>query len=209
MPLARKVGILLFGTLVIGLSLLVMGGLNPPATHADHNSAAGAPHGTTDGWFRGKTVTFFYNKPFFCAQPPTSGASSGCEVGADAKLVPRPGPIPTLYVLVPLGFSPDPATLQCPVAGNCINHPQTIDLSRIFGPSAANVLLPPHSHVVDESHGGWWKIEVIGVTDLAAWNRIAAAKSLEAVRAEQAAGKATPDIGTNLFLFFQVQAGRP
>ncbi len=49
MPLARKVGILLFGTLVIGLSLLVMGGLNPPATHADHNSAAGAPHGITDG----------------------------------------------------------------------------------------------------------------------------------------------------------------
>lgn len=63
--------------------------------------------------------------------------------------------------------------------------------------------------MVDESHGGWWKIEVIVVTDLAAWNRIAAAKSLEAVRAEQAAGKATPDIGTNLFLFFQVQAGRP
>ncbi len=130
-------------------------------------------------------------------------------MGADAELVPRPGPIPTLYVLVPLGFSPDPDTLQCPVAGNCINHPQTIDLSRIFGPSAANVLLPPHSHVVDESRGGWWKIEVIGVKNVAAWNRIAAAKSLEAVRAEQVAGNATPDIGTNLLLFFQVQAGRP
>lgn len=201
----RKVGILLFGLLVVGLSLVLEFGPGTVPAHADHNSAAGAPHGTTDGWFRGETVTFFYNKPFFCAQPPASAATSGCEVGDDAQIAPRPGPIPTLYVLVPLGINVDPATLQCPVAGSCINHPATIDLSRLFGPGAGNVLLPPHSHVVDEKQGGWWRIEVIGVTDLGAWNRIVAAKSLDAVRAEQMAGKATPDIGTNLYLFFQVQ----
>jgi len=204
MPLARKVGILLLGCLVIGLSVVAGTGLGAPLAHADHNSAAGALHGTTDGWFNGETVTFFYNKPFFCAQPPTSAAASGCEVGEDAQIPPRPGPIPTLYVLVPLGITVDPATLQCPVAGSCINHPSTVDLSRIF-PGAGDVLLPPHSHVVDEKHGGWWKIEVIGVTDPDAWNRIAQAKSLAAVRAEQAAGNATGDIGTNLYLFFQVQ----
>ena len=202
---SRKIGVLLLGSLLIGLSLLAGLGLNPGGAHADHNSAAGAPHGTTDGWFRGETVTFFYNKPFFCAQPPTSAATSGCEVGDDAQIPPRPGPIPTLYVLVPLGITVDPATLQCPVAGRCINHPSTVDLTRILGPGAGNVLLPPHSHVVDEMHGGWWKIEVIGVTDPDAWNRIAQAKSLAAVRAEQAAGNATGDIGTNLYLFFQVQ----
>lgn len=203
---ARKIGGLLLGFLLIGLSLLVGLALDPGGAHADHSSAAGAARGTTDGWFRGETVTFFYNKPFFCAQPPTSSATSGCEVGAEAQIPPRPGPVPVLYVLVPLGFNVDPATLQCPVPGNCINHPATIDLSRIFGPGAGNVLLPPHSHVVDEMRGGWWEIEVIGVTDPDAWNRIVQGKSLAAVRQEQAAGKATPDIETNLYLFFQVQA---
>ena len=67
--------------------------------------------------------------------------------------------------------------------------------------------LPPHSHIVDGSQGGWWEIEVIGVTSLDAWNQIVAAKSLTKVRELQAAGTGiTGDIPSNLYLFFNVQS---
>jgi hypothetical protein len=44
----------------------------------------------------GKTVTFFYNKDFFCKEPPESGADSECEVGAEPEVFPRGGNIPVL-----------------------------------------------------------------------------------------------------------------
>ena len=47
---------------------------------------------------------------------------------------------------------------------------------------------------------------VIGVTDPAIWDEIAAAKDLEAVRELQAAGSGiTGDIPSNLYLFFDVR----
>jgi len=171
------------------------------------NAQGGAPKGYTDGWFDGSTVKFFYTKDFFCAQPPSSGAPSNCEVGDDATVAPRPGNnIPTLYVMVPLGITVPQSTLQCPVAGSCIDHPSTIDLSRLFGAGAASAPLPPHSHIIDEKQGGWWDVEVIGVSSLDAWNQIVAAKSLTKVRQLQAAGTGvTGDIPSNLYLFFNVQ----
>lgn len=178
------------------------------------NARNGAPSGTTAGWLNGTTVTFFYHKPFFCAQPPSSAAPSGCEVGADGP-DPRPGKIPVLYVMTPIGFRPDASTLQCPVVGNCINHPSTLDLSRVFGAGAANVPLPAHSHIIDSAlpesqadggMAGWWSIEVIGVTDPAVWDQIVAGKSLATVRALQAAGNGiTGDIPSNAYLFFGVR----
>jgi hypothetical protein len=41
-----------------------------------------------------------------------------------------------------------PRDLQCPRAGDCIDHPSRVDLSRVFGPAAANVPVGPHSHIV-------------------------------------------------------------
>jgi hypothetical protein len=107
-------------------------------------------------------------------------------------------------VMTPLGFTPD--GLQCPVAGDCINHPSTLDLSPIFGAGAENVALPPHSHIVDVDQGGWWEIEVVGVTDPAVWAQIEAGKDLDTVRVLQDAGVGiTGDIPSNLFLFFDVR----
>ena len=185
-----------------------------PASHDAHLSSGrghmGADVGTTGGWSDGKTVTFFYNKPFFCEEPPVSGADSDCEVGEEAMTAPRGGPIPVLYVMTPIGFTPDASTLQCPVAGSCINHPSTLDLSRVF-PGATNVPLPPHSHIIGEDgrnnpNGGWWEIEVVGVTDPAVWAQVVEGKSLARVRELQRAGVGiTPDIPSNLYLFFGVR----
>lgn len=172
----------------------------------------GAEVGTTDGWEDGETVTFFYNKDYFCNEPPSSGASSKCELGAEPEVAPRGGLIPTLYVIVPLGIDVPHETLQCPDAGACIDHPSTFDLSRVFGAGTEDALLPPHSHILgDEGHpiganSGWWDVDVVGVTDLDVWNQIVAGKSLETVRWLQAAGTGiTGDIPTNLYLFFGVR----
>lgn len=179
----------------------------PTTVSMNHNAQGGADKGFTDGWFDGRTVQFFYNKNFFCQEPPSSAAPSKCEVGAEAEVEPRPGKIPTLYVMTPIGITVPQSTLQCPVAGSCINHPSTLDLSRVFGAGAASVPLPPHSHIVDVAQGGWWEIEVIGVTSLDTWNKIVAAKSLAKVRELQAAGAGiTGDIPSNLYLFFSVQS---
>jgi hypothetical protein len=214
----RKVGTALLAGLVFSVIVLAALGLPSDNRSARHNvaahhhrffsaEAAEAPHGFTAGWLNGDTVQFFYTKDFFCEPPPTSGAPSQCEVGEDGTVDPRPGPIPVLHVMTPLGFRPADATLQCPVVGSCINHPSTIDLSRIGGP--ADALLPAHSHIIDVMHGGWWELQVIGVKSPAVWDQIVAGKSLATVRALQAADPTgstiTGDIPTNAYLFFSVR----
>ena len=107
-------------------------------------------------------------------------------------------------MVVPLGFTPPEGTLQCPVAGDCINHPHDVDLSRVFGAGAEDVPLPAHSHVIDDLQGGWWKTFVVGVTTQEAWDRIVAGRDLATVRELQTEGLATGDIPSNLFIFFNV-----
>ncbi|MEX1172808.1 MAG: hypothetical protein WEG56_09375 [Chloroflexota bacterium] len=205
MTLQRVGGVMLAGLIAL-MGFAAMTATAAPAL-AGHNSAAGAERGTTGGWLDGRTVTFTYPKDFFCSEPPSSGADSGCELGAEPVKAPRAGSsIPVLYVMTPIGFRPAESTLQCPVVGSCINHPSTIDLSRVFGAGTENAALPAHSHIVDVAKGGWWEIEVIGVTEPAIWDQVVAAKSLDGVRDLQEAGVGiTGDIPTNLFLFFNVQ----
>lgn len=211
----RIVGVALLAGLALSVSLLAAFAWPSENAHAAHGptahhamqGAAGDAHGFTGGWLNGQTVQFFYTRDFFCEPPPTSGAPSQCEVGEEGEEDPRPGPIPTLYVMTPLGFRPDTSTLQCPVVGNCINHPSTIDLSRIGGP--ADAPLPAHSHIIEVMHGGWWELEVIGVKSPAVWDQIVAGKSLATVRELQAGDPSgttiTGDIPTNAYLFFNVR----
>ena len=203
----RNAGIALLVVLALTLATAFALTSAQPAAAA-HNGDI-AEMGTTGGWLDGRTVTFTYSKEFFCQQPPTSAADSHCEIGAEPTVAPRPGQeLPVLYVMTPLGFRPDESTLQCPVVGECINHPGTLDVTRVFGDNEAtrNFALPAHSHIVDERMGGWWEIEVIGVTDPAVWTDIAEAKSLDRVRELQAAGVGiTDDIPSNLYLWFNVQ----
>jgi hypothetical protein len=203
----KVVAMVLF-TVMVAVFAVLLGSALSPSAHAQQDATAttsGATVGTTEGWFNGKTVTFVYTRPYACDQPPTSGADSGCEVGADAQSAPIGDPdVPELWVVVPLGFTPPQGTLQCPVAGDCIDHPHDIDLSRVFGAGAEDVPLPAHSHVIDDLQGGWWKTFVVGVTTQAAWDRIVAGKDLATVRELQQEGLATGDIPSNLFIFFNV-----
>ena len=186
-----------------------------PSFEQTQNQVDGADFGFTAGWLQGNTVQFFYHKPFFCRTPVEDrhpvGSATDCEVGSDGTADPRPGSIPTLFVMTPIGFRPADATLQCPMVGHCINHPSTIDVSRVFGAGTENAPLPAHSHIVDEVAGNWWELDVVGVKDPATWDQIVAGKSLATVRALQAGdptgAKITGDIPTNVYLFFDVRPG--
>ncbi|TVP58961.1 MAG: hypothetical protein EA351_02555 [Gemmatimonadales bacterium] len=173
-----------------------------------HGANQGVEVGTTAGWFQGEVVTFIYNQPFDCPLPledgGMAGSDSNCVLGSATADAPRGGDDPVVYVTVPLFEDTEGITLHCPVAGDCINHPSTIDLSRVFGAGTENALLPPHSHVVDVKRGGWWEIEVNGVTTREAWDAIERERSLDEIRVQQALGTVTPDLDTNLFLFFNV-----
>jgi hypothetical protein len=69
----------------------------------------------------------------------------------------------------------------------CLNHPPSLDLSRVGGPDS--VFAPAHSHIVTDQQAGWHQTVTIPVTSLDAWNEIAAARSLTKVRELQAAGR--------------------
>ena len=166
------------------------------------NSAAGDAKAFIMGWLDGQTVHLRYTRLYFCEEPPASAAPSECEVGAGAEVFPRGGPIPKIYALAPVGFSPDPATVACPAGTVCPNHPATLDLSRVGGPAVAPAAA--HSHIIADRQAGWHQTVNIRVTSLAVWNEIASAKSLAKVRELQAAGRLGPDTPTNIFFFFQV-----
>lgn len=167
------------------------------------NSAAGAAKGIIHGWLDGQTVDLRYTKLYFCAAPPTGAVDTGCEVGAPPTIAPRGGPIPKIYALAPVGFAPDPATVQCPGGTVCLNHPPHLDLSRLGGP--ASVFAPAHSHIITDLQSGWHETINVRVLSLDAWNEIAAAKSLSKVRELQAANLVGPDIPTNVYFFFEMQ----
>src|SRR5207245_2800896 len=148
---------------------------NATATSAGYNAAAD-DKGYLDGWSNGETVHLYYTKWFFCAEPPASGAGSNCEIGADAQVAPRPGPIPTIYAIAAVGgIHPDLSTLACPPGSVCLNHPAMIDVSRLRGPGFENSPALPHSHIVTDRRGGWFKTVNIRVSDLDVWNDIASA----------------------------------
>jgi hypothetical protein len=177
--------------------------------HASHASSEGqsADKGYLDGWFEGSDVHLYYTKSFFCAEPPASGAPTNCEIGGDAEVDPRPGPIPTIYAIAAAGIHPDPATLACPAGSVCLNHPSMIDASRVLGPNATSVGGLPHSHILTERRAGWFRTVNIRVFNLDAWNAIAAAKNLAKVRelqGDRATGQPgiiSADTPTNIFFF--------
>ncbi len=136
-------------------------------------------------------------------------ATTGCEAGAGRRRRPAP-PRPatrapslgntthgdTLYIPVPL-FAGAPPT-QCTATATCIDHPSTIDLSRIAGAlpgnpspaSVSNVPIPAHDHVVGTRNSGipeWWNVQVVATADPATFSTLT---SVSAINAAVTAGTA-------------------
>jgi len=213
----RAAGLALTGLLAVGLAVLSGTAFassgssgSSSASMTGMSSSHGWKHvGTTKGWLNGRTVTFKYTKNFFCRTPPASKASTKCEGGANFTQTPS-STFDPLYVIVPLGFTPSKSTLQCPIAGHCIDHPATIDLSAVLGKGTGNLALPPHSHIVATSNSHqaeWWNVYVVGVTSQSSWNKIVHDKSARELQRLQRHAKSgvTGNIGTNLFLYFSVR----
>jgi hypothetical protein len=178
--------------------------------------------GLTKGQIGGKDSTFRYTKGFICDTAVKSLASSGCEAGEDAKNSPN-GTIDPLYVTVPLGFSP--ARQECPADLACVDHPGTIDLSRLasallplykgmsvkdLAKALHNVALPGHDHLITTKAGGkaeYWDVNVIGVLDPQVYAAIKKNGSFAYVqKLIDAKSKAvTGIIPTNAFLFFSAK----
>ena len=175
-----------------------------------HASSQPDDKGYLNGWFEGSDVQLYYTKSYYCAEPPLSGADSNCEIGAPPEAPPRPGRIPTIYAIAAAGFEPPSGTVACPrgtpAMPACLDHPSMIDLSLIGGPTSGRPV--PHSHILSAHGAGWFNTVNIRVFSSAAWNEIAAAKSLVKVRELQGnnpqvgtPGVISADTPTNIYFF--------
>lgn len=177
--------------------------------------------GMTQSYFNGHTVSFTYTAGFYCDKHVSSASTSGCEAGAAFKVPPAKSFDP-LYIEVPLGFTVPMSSMECPAGLVCVDHPGTIDLSRLepalkalypqytaaqLTAALKNTPTPGHEHFITTRNGGkaeWWNVDVVGVTSLAEWNAINAHKSVSFLKQQVAKKLTTPIISTNLFLFFSV-----
>ncbi|HEY1761110.1 MAG TPA: hypothetical protein VGG17_00825 [Acidimicrobiales bacterium] len=215
--LAASVAIVVAG----GVGVAAAANTPAPASNAMQKGMGINEYGMTKSFFNGGTVSFTYSKGYYCDKSVTSGASSGCEAGANYK-VPPASSFDPLYITVPLGFTVPMASMECPAALVCVDHPGTIDLSRLepdlkalyptmtaaqLTAALKNSATPGHEHFITTQDGGkaeWWDVKVIGVTSLAEWNAINAHKSFTYLNQQVNAKKTTPIIPTNLFLYFSV-----
>jgi hypothetical protein len=175
------------------------------AADRDPNSASGDAKAFIGAWLDGTAVRLRYTRSYFCAEPPSSVALSGCEIGALPEDFPRRGPIPVIYAIAPIGFTPaNPATLHCPGEPLCPNHPPMIDVTRLNIPGVSTVARAPHSHIITSRQAGWHRTVNIRVLNSSVWDQIVAAPSLETVRRLQATlpGQISTDNPTNIFFFF-------
>ncbi len=181
--------------------------------------------GESNGYYNGTNVDLLYSENYYCDANVSSAATSGCEVGAGASPTPSATSAgnsgtslgntthgDTLYIPVPLFSNPPPT--QCTATATCIDHPPTIDLSRIASAlpgspspsSVSNVPIPAHNHVVGTRNGSapeWWNVEVVATTDPATFNTLT---SVSGINAAVTAGTAIT-APTNAFLFFQILPG--
>jgi hypothetical protein len=208
-------------------------------TNLKNQCGATAPNcqdiGITNDWITGQNVQALYTEQYFCDTSVSAASSTGCEAGAPPNKVP-PGvstptaPSPTvtngqidpLYIPVPLYKTTPVVYTQCPHGSTCIDHPPSVDLSRLAGALGAtpasldNVPLPSHDHLLTTRNGDqpeWWNVVVVPVTSPKGLTSVESAKSYAAVKAlENAPGSGigvdgTGEVPTNAYLWFATLPG--
>jgi|SRR5665213_1874171 len=215
--------------LIASVALIVAGGAGiaaaantaAPSSNAIQTGMGINEYGMTKAFYNGGTASFTYSKGYYCDKSVTSGASSGCEAGANYVAPPAKNFDP-LYITVPLGFNVPAMSMECPSSLVCVDHPGTIDLSRLepalkaLYPKLTAAQLtgalkdsatPGHEHFITTLNGGqaeWWDVKVVGVTSLKEWNAINAHESFAFLNQQVAKKLTTAIIPTNLFLYFSV-----
>ncbi|MBC5803264.1 MAG: hypothetical protein GIX03_09800 [Candidatus Eremiobacteraeota bacterium] len=166
-------------------------------------------YGKTNNNESGLLLEDIYTRTWFCDLSVPAQSSSGCEVGASYNHPPvPPNQFDPLYITVPLGFAVPPMQMQCPNGLVCVDHPGTIDLSRIGLPG--NVPTPGHDHFTTTTNQGapeFWDVFVIGVKNRQTYDAIEAHRSFSYIEQLIKAGNpyVTKPIPTNLFLYFAVR----
>jgi len=180
-------------------------------TAGEPNAAAGDTKAFIGAWLDGEPVELRYTRSYVCDNPPSSIAPTGCEIGALPEDFPRGGPIPVIYAIAPIGFTPAAATLHCAGVPLCPNHPAMIDVTRLNIPNVSVVNRAPHSHIITSKQAGWHRTVNIRVLNSAMWDSIVASPSLTTVRRLQAnfAGQISGDNMTNIFFFFHPAGEAP
>ena len=166
--------------------------------------------GKTDDFDASHLANDVYTHGFYCDTSIAAKSATGCEVGTKFAKPPATQFDP-LYITVPLGFTVPPMQMQCPQGLICIDHPPTIDLSAIGGPT--NAMTPGHDHFTTTRNMGmpeWWSVYVIGVKNVATYNAIANHGSFAYIEhlIDKGDPNVTAPIPTNLFLYFAVTPAR-
>jgi hypothetical protein len=205
-----------------GVGVAVAGTAAKTPSNAMSKGAGVNEFGMTKSFYDGHTVSFTYTKGFYCDTRVKSAATSGCEAGATYKKPPAKNFDP-LYITVPLGFTVPAMKMECPSGLVCVDHPGTIDLSRLepalkplypttskkaLTAALKNSATPGHEHFITTKNGGkaeWWDVKVVGVTSKAEYNKLNAHGSAKYLLAQVKAKKTTAVIPTNLFLYFGVK----
>jgi hypothetical protein len=216
--------------LIVGIAALLVAGSvgvavaasSPPPSNAMSRGHGVDEFGLTKAYFKGDTLAFRYTKGFFCDTTIPAASTTGCEVGAKFRHAPAKHFDP-LFIVVPLGFKLGHMPMECPSGLVCVDHPGTMDLTRLepalkpLYPSLTDAALtdalknfatPGHNHFITDTNGGrpeWWDVRVVGVTDKAEYKRIIDHRSTAYLRHQVRAGKTTPVLRSNLFLFFSVR----
>ncbi len=177
--------------------------------------------GKTVGFYQGSSVDFTYTHGFYCDSTVAAASTTGCEVGAKWKVAPSKQHDP-LFITVPLGFSVPMASMDCPDKLTCVDHPATLDMTRLATalapifkttpaallPALKNFQTPGHDHFLTDLNNGraeWWDVYVVGVTSRTTYDRIHANGDYRYIQQLIKAKNPTVvgPIPTNLFLFFK------
>jgi hypothetical protein len=205
-----------------GVGVAVAAGTSSPPSNAVRAGHGINEFGLTRAYLKGHSVQVRYTKGFYCDTRVSSAASTKCEGGARWKKPPASDFDP-LYITVPLGFKVRPMHMECPDKLVCVDHPGTIDLTRLepalkplypqltdaqLTEALKNFETPGHNHFITTRAGGvreWWDVRIVGVTDRTEYNKITRHASARFLLHEVKAGRTTGVIPTNMFLFFAVK----
>ena len=200
---------------------LAVSASSPPPSNAISTGRGIDQYGMTSAFFEGRTSPFTYTKGFFCDTSVAAFASSKCEAGKAANHAPSRQHDP-LFITVPLGFDVPMNMQDCPAKLVCVDHPGTIDLTRLEGalkplyPSLTdaqlrnalkNFMVPGHDHFITDLNNGkpeWWDVQVIGVTSASVLKDIRDHKSYDYIKSliDAKNPSVVGPIPTNMFLFF-------